>query len=118
VIIAQRLVECPFAQPFTSAVKAEAFERDVVCPTVARKKRFAGIRQTLHERSNPQFGALGAVEPLVEICKILILAMTVLIAPDFWGIGERGHGRSGCRALDDRVGKIFLGFCCVSQADS
>ncbi|MEH2691559.1 hypothetical protein DXU04_42840 [Bradyrhizobium diazoefficiens] len=80
--VAKKLVEWCFAQPFISAIEAETFERDIVRLPVACEKCFARVRQAFNERAHAQFRTLRAVEPLIEIVKIRVLAMTVFITPD------------------------------------
>ena len=88
-VIAKLLLKPRLAQRLMTTGFAKRLKRLVVAVSVPRKQRLAGLGQGVNAIVDPGRLPLLAIQPLVEIGKVLVTKMLVFVAPDF--VQRRRH---------------------------
>jgi hypothetical protein len=82
-VIVKLLLKPGLAQRLVTTSFAKRLERFVIALSVPRKQRLAGLWQGINAIVKPDSLPLLAIQPLVEIGKVLVAGVLVLVAPDF-----------------------------------
>ena len=88
-VIAKLLLKPGLAQRFVTTGFAKCLKRFVVAVSIPRKQRLAGLGQGVNAIVNPGRLPLFAIQPRVEIGKVLVTGVLVLVSPDF--VQRRRH---------------------------
>lgn len=88
-VIAKLLQKPGLAQCLVTTGFAKCLKRFVVAVSIPRKQRLAGLGQGVDTIFKLGILPILAIQPLVEIGKVLVTSVLVLVAPDF--VPRRRH---------------------------